>query len=550
METNKSRDYKNIRSAGHRVVAVDGLGPLPAHRRVAHRWTEVQSGSSDVAAIAGAGNADMSLDWSNTQRPASDTAASKARQTLPGESQAAPENLYFPLPVYEAPTRARHIVRKSNAKKVLLKSAGLLLLTILLGAGFLTWRGYANVHKVFQGTGTVAALATDKVAPDLLNGEGDGRVNILLLGVGGAGHDGPDLTDTIIVLSVDPVNNTAALVSIPRDLWVKMPVAYFGAYQKINAAYSAAKYSYIGRVDPSMTNHKAVEAGFTALDQVVSEVLGININYHLLVDFSAFKQAIDTVNGVTVDVQTPLYDPTMAWENNNNPLLAAAGVQVMDGKEALLYARSRHTSSDFARSERQRQILVALKEKVLSLGTLSSPTKIASLMQAFGNNAYSDLSTTGASRLFTIMHRISDKNIESIGLTTPPHNLVTTDRVGDLSVVRPRAGFDNYSDIQTYIRSQLKDGYLVKENAPTVIYAPTQAQADAQAETLKQLGYNVTGSHVLPKPISATEVVDLSGGTASYTRNYLEKRYQTQAISSMPVGFDVPEGTQFAILVQ
>ncbi len=355
-----------------------------------------------------------------------------AAQTAPNQTQTRTmESPQFSLPVYELPERPKQIVKRRRTKRLIIQSMSFVVALFVIGGGFMAWQGYLAAHKVFQGTGTVAALSTDKVAPNLLKGEGDGRVNILLLGVGGVGHDGSDLTDTIIVLSVDPVNNKAVLLSVPRDLWVKMPVNYFGEYQKINAAYSAGKYRYLGKSDPTMAEPKAIQAGFTSIDQALGDVLGININYHLLVDFKAFRQAVDTVDGVTVDVKESLYDPSMAWENHNNPLLAAAGVQVMDGKEALLYARSRHTSSDFARSERQRQLLVALKEKVLTLGTLSNPAKINSIMQAFGNNAYSDLSTEGASRLFTLMRRINDTNIESIGLTTPPHDLLTTDRVGN-----------------------------------------------------------------------------------------------------------------------
>ncbi len=244
----------------------------------------------------------------------------------------------------------------------------------------------------------------------------------------------------MMVLSVDPVNNTATMLSIPRDLWVQQPVNYFGSTQKINAVYESGKYHYLGHNDDSNANAAAVQAGFQNVDQVMKTVLGVNINYHMLVDFQAFRQAIDTVGGITVDVPTALVDPTMEWENNWNPILAPAGVQQMDGVKALLYARSRETTSDFARGERQRQIIVALKDKVLTAGTLSNPAKIDALMNAFGDNVYSDMSTQGATRLFSIMKKIGDNKINSIGLTDPPHQLITTDHVGTTSVDRPIAG--------------------------------------------------------------------------------------------------------------
>lgn len=409
-----------------------------------------------------------------------------------------------------------------------------------------------QLHKVFHGTTTVAALSGKPVAPALLKGEGDGRVNILLLGVGGPTHEGPDLTDTIVVLSVDPVNHTAAFLSLPRDLWVKMPVNYFGQYQKINAAYESGKYHYLGKMDSSNTNANAVEAGFSSIDQAVGEVLGININYHMLVNFQAFQQAINTVDGVTVDVREPLYDPTMAWENGNNPVLAQAGVQTMSGKQALLYARSRETSSDFARAQRQRQILVALKDKVLSTGTLGNPAKIDGLMNAFGDNVYSDLSTQGAERLYGIMKSIDDTHIRSIDLTQPPHNLVTTDHVGNVSVVRPRAGFNEYGAIQAFVRSQLVDGYLLKEHAAVAVVGTTTAGAKAAAADLTSYGYTVMATETGAAGGEQTAVVDLSGGTYPYTRNYLEKHFGVHASSRLPAGFTLPAaaaGAKFVIIV-
>lgn len=477
-----------------------------------------------------------------TAPPAKPFQAPKAIPPKPAES--------FPLPRYQAPERPRSVIRKRISKRAwALRSASLLLAVFLATGGFLAWKGYGKFHKVFHGTGTVAALASKHVDPQLLKGEGDGRVNILLLGIGGAGHDGPDLTDTMLVLSVDPVNNTAAMLSVPRDLWVKMPVNYFGSSQKINAAYESGKYSYLGKLDASNANASAVEAGFASVDQVVSQVLGVTINYHVLVNFQAFRQAIDTVGGVTVDVKDQLYDPTMAWENGNNPVLAQAGVQQMDGKEALLYARSRETSSDFARTERQRQIMVALKDKVLTAGTLSNPAKIDGLMNAFGDNVYSDLSTQGATRLFSILKQVSDSKIASIGLADPPNNFVTTDHVGNISVVRPVAGFGNYTAIQAYVRSQLKDGYLVKENASVAVMGTTAAIATATAATLTSYGYNVTSTTAAPVTLLQPVLVDLSSGKDPYTKHYLEDRYGVHAVGVLPAGVSLPPaGTKFVIL--
>lgn len=454
-----------------------------------------------------------------------------------------------PLPQYVAPMRPLRPVKKPRFRAWSLRIASLVVVGFLATGGFLFWKGYANLHKVFNGTGTVAAL-TKNVDPSLLKGEGDGRVNVLLLGIGGAGHSGPDLTDTMLILSIDPVNNTANLLSVPRDLWVKMPTNFFGKYQKINAAYESAKYSYVGRQDSTNKNKAAIQAGFAADDQILGQVLGIKINYHVLVDFRAFKQAIDTVGGVTIDVKERLFDPTMAWENNWNSVLAPAGVQTMNGKQALLYSRSRETSSDFARTERQRQIIIALKDKVLSVGTLSNPTKISGLMGAFGDNVYSDLSVSGVERLYNIMKQIDDSKIQSIGLTDPTSNLVTTDHVGNISVVRPRAGFNNYDAIRTYVRGQLRDGYIVKENAPIELIGSTTSSVTAMAQDLKTYGYNIVNTGTASTNLNQRPVVvDFSGDTAPYTRHYLEQRFGVKSVTKLPaVIAKQPAGVKFVII--
>lgn len=474
--------------------------------------------------------------------------ATKQQRARVGTAQSAQS---FPVPRYYAPQRPKRVVkRKSSVRKTLVRGVVFLFVCLLGASGFLSWRAYTNLHKVFHGNTTVAALSEKPVTPNLLKGEGDGRVNILLLGIGGTDHAGGDLTDSIVVLSIDPVNNTAAMIGVPRDMWVKMPVNYFGPYQKINAAYSSAKYKFLGKVDLTNKNADAMQAGLEASDQAITEVLGIPIHYNVLVNFQAFRQAIDTVGGVTVDVKEQLYDPTMAWENKWNPVLAPAGVQQMDGTKALMYARSRETSSDFARNERQRQILLALKDKVLTAGTLSNPAKIDGLMNALGNNVYTDISTQAATRLYEISKKIDDSKIASLGMTQPPTVLVTTDRIGTASVVRPKAGFNNYSEIQTFVRSSLPDGYVVKEKAAVAVLAPTQKQADAQAAVLKSYGYIVTSTGVSPVAADQDQLFDLSKGKNPYTKNYLQKRYEVIAATNLPGDMTLPAGNpKFVIIV-
>ncbi len=417
---------------------------------------------------------------------------------------------------------------------------------LLIGAVYFGVKLYITQRHLFHGGGKALALI-DNIDPNQLKGEGDGRVNILLLGIGGPGHEGADLTDTVLLVSIDPVNNKLALLSIPRDLWVKIPGD--GA-QKLNAAYT------YGKQGSKAKNETAKDQdGLNLLDKSLEPVLGIPIHYHAVVDFAAFKQAVDAVGGLSFYVPEELYDPTIAWENHYNSVIAAKGNQTFNGEKALLYVKSRETSSDFARSQRQRQVLVALKDKILSAGTFSNPIRISSLLDSFGNNVYTDFSSSEISRVYKVISKVPSNDITSLDLVTPPHNLLTTGNLSGLSIVEPRAGLFSYSDLQNYVRNALRDGFIAKENASLAVYnATTQAGlATTKANELKSYGYKVTTVANAPLQTNPgyTILVDLSKGKDRYTRHYLEQRLGVTATGSVPSNSNIqpPSGTSFVIIL-
>jgi LCP family protein required for cell wall assembly len=448
--------------------------------------------------------------------------------------------------------RARQKQQHSRWRRIFKRSALAIVLIVVVSGGFLFGKGYLQLRHVFKGGASRDVALTSQALPSQLKGEGSGRVNVLLLGIGGEGHDGPDLTDTMLVASIDPVNNKAALLSVPRDLWIKEPDNYMGTYQKINAAYEAGKYGYLNEEDSSNTNQTAIDAGFKSADEAVSGVLGIQINYNVLIDFQAFQQAVTTVGGVTINVPTELYDPTMAWQNGGNPVLAKAGLQTMNGAQALNYVRSRETTSDFARTQRQRAVILALKGKALTLGTLSDPLKISGLLSAFGDNVRTDISLNDANAMYGLLKKIDNSNIASIGLADPPNNFVTTADVDNLSVVEPSAGEFDYSQIQAYVRSVLPDGYLIKENAKiTVLNGTNEAGLGATvAATLKSYDYNVgTVADAPTSDYQKTVIVDLTNGKDKYTKNYLQERFGVTAVTSLPDKSIQPNGANFVIII-
>jgi LCP family protein required for cell wall assembly len=468
------------------------------------------------------------------------------------QNQHAPRRalLDMSLPGEESPIRLAGMFnpRWRRARQWAFRTTALaLVLMITLGGLFLS-QSYLKLHKVFKGTTGTAAALKDNVDPALLKGEGDGRVNVLVLGRGGGTHEAPDLTDTMMIASVDPINHTSTLFSIPRDLWVQVPG---GGPMKINAAWETGEFKYLGKVRPGSTDSKAVQAGFDTADQVVESTLGIKIHYNLLVNFQAFQQAVDTLNGVQVNVPADLADPTMAWDNNNDPILARAGLQMFDGHHALNYVRSRETSSDFARSQRQRAVMLALKGKAEQLGTLSNPMKISGLLSAFGNNVSTDLSLSNANRLYSIIKKVGDADTTSAGLGDQGNNLITTQNMNGQSVVVPKAGMFNFTAIQSYTRSQLKDPYILKEHAKVLVLNGTTVPglASKKSDELKSYGYNVIGAANTPNAAwSSTTLVDLTH-RYKYTKNYLENRLGQSASSSLSDTTIPTNGADFVIII-
>lgn len=555
MPRNNFRRPRRERHA--RPQALDGIIGAPSGPRKTHDLVEGSVQRRRIAAhrpMAGVGrrldNFGRAEGFHAVAQPPMQAAAAQAAVAQPSllhKTIAPGQSLALPNPKVRQQHRRRWLQVRRWGLKASLAMAVLVMVTV----GLLFTKGYLKLHHIFKGGSSAAALQAD-VDPSHLKGEGDGRVNILLLGIGGAGHDGPDLTDTMLVASIDPVNHKTGLLSIPRDMWVKMPNNFFGNYQKINAAYESGKYKSLGKQDASNANQKAVKAGFDSADQVVEQVLGIPIHYNVLVDFQAFKQAVDSVGGISVNVPTQLYDPSVAWENGWNPVIAKAGVQTMHGQQALLYVRSRETSSDFARTERQRAVMIALKQKILSLGTFSNPLKVSQLLSAFGDNVVTDLSINDAMRLYSLAKQISNTNVQSIGLADPPNNFVTTDSMNGLSVVRPTAGFYNYTAIQNFVRNALRDGFIAKENAQVMVLngTGTPGLATQVATTLKSYGYSVgTVADAPTHTYSKTVLVDLTKGVDKYTKHYLEQRFGVTAVGKLPDSTIQPGSAKFVIIL-
>lgn len=452
---------------------------------------------------------------------------------------------------YPSGNQSKPKKKPASKKKKFFRVVLILFIIFALVAGFLFAKGYINLRKVLAGGGGAAALEQN-VDPSKLKGEGDGRVNILLLGRGGEGHEGADLTDTIIVASIDPVAKEAALVSIPRDLYVRVNNR---ESMKINAVFANGKSASLSknRIQTDQTRKQAETDGFALLESTMEETLGIPIHYHTMVDFAGFKEAIDTVGGIDFYAPSSVTE-TLRIDGKNYKLDVKEGQQHMDGFEALAYARSRYTSprGDFDRSERQRAIITALKDEIMSAGTFSNPQKISQLIDSFGNHVVTNFSVQDLQRLYQLSKEIPSSKISSIGLSDPPNNFITTSNIGGQSVVIPTAGNGNFKDIQNFLRNALKDSYIKSENASILVLNGTQKSglATEKSDELKSFGYNIAQASNAPtRDYQKTVIVDLRGGSKKYTQNYLERRFGVSAVNSLPDPAIVPGTVDFVIIL-
>ena len=444
--------------------------------------------------------------------------------------------------------RTNKVKKQRNWRRRFARGFAVSFLALVIAVGSLFTYGYIKTQQVFKGNGEGAAALQEGVDPSRLNGEGDGRINILLLGKGGPGHEAPDLTDTILLASIDPVQDEAALLSVPRDLYVEDAN---GFSTKINAIYSNAKQASLANI---ANEELAEEAGLRAIKQSVNQVLGVPIHYYTMINFTAFEEAINTVGGLTINVEEALIDYTIAHELGGDPVIAAQGLQTLDGERALYYARSRKGSArgDFDRTQRQREVIIALQNKILSTGTFSNPLKIVELLNTFGTNVRTDLNGIDEiKRLYDIGKDIDSSNIVSVELADDPV-LVVTDLIGTQSVVVPVEGLYQYGDIHSFVRNNLRDAFLKQEDSRVVILNGTSVAglATAKQNELQSYGYNVVLIDNAPTAnYATTKLIDLTLGEDRYTENYLERRLGVSSTNLSEDGVPTNETADFVIIL-
>ena len=332
----------------------------------------------------------------------------------------------------------------------------ILIICIVLGVLFAkayTFGSKVFVHKssFFKKVSTLVFSGTTN-----LKGEAQGRINILLLGYGGEGHDGPYLTDTMVLASINPETKQVALNSIPRDyLWEE-------GKQKINFAFASG---YQPRHDFSEAGEKAITA--------VGKITGLEIPYFTSIDFKGFEKAIDRLGGIDVQIDNSFTDSQYPNDSFGYlpTLVFNKGLEKMNGSRALQFVRSRHGTnledSDIARSKRQAKVLDAFKTKVQDLGILSSSGTINDLLNILADHAHTNIEP---SELLHLAEMLKSPNVkitsESIDLEAGMFCDGNKEEIG--YVIFPCPGVTQ-AQVQTYFKNSFSNSAVRTEAASLIL---------------------------------------------------------------------------------
>ncbi len=403
----------------------------------------------------------------------------------------------------------RSVSSLTKPKNRVLKWTIFIILAIILGVG--SWIGaiaYRSINKITADSGNNNFLSIfDATSRESLKGEAEGRTNILLLGNGGSNHPGGGLSDTMIVASINWQNKKMAMISIPRDLWVQIP-GY--GYSKLNGTFA------YGNQNPKKTG-----GGGKVASDVISSVLGIPIHYYASIDFEGFQKMIDKLGGVDILVEKDLYDPLYPAPNmiDYAPFKISAGLHHMDGATALKYARSRETTSDFDRSRRQEQVLVAIKERVLSSGTLANPVKITELLNIMGSHIRTSFSIGEIRSLWDEIKSVDTENIINKVFDTSANSPLTglTDERG--YIIIPKKGVGNYTELQKIAQNIFSAQPVVDKDFKIEILNGTNKTglATQVSQLLQSYGYQVTKVGNSTVPASTTTIYNCAGKSADLT---------------------------------
>jgi len=432
-----------------------------------------------------------------------------------------------------------------TTRKILIKIILWLILLILVGAiaygAFLLYRINSLSNRVSDNKSvgifsTLSSIVKSAESNKInLKQSADERINVLLLGVAGKGKPGQNLTDTIILLSINLKTNQVALLSLPRDFYIP------NMNMKINSVYQAG-----------LNNAKNDSEAIAPLLANIKEITSQEVGYYVVLNFDGFKKIIDAIGGVNITNERDIFDARYPGANYSYETFELKkGLQHLGGDMALKYARERHDDpdGDFGRSRRQQQIIQAVKNKVFSTSTLFNINTLNNLFNTLGDNIKTNLSQAELSDFFELTKKLDTVNIANATVDAwNPDSLLKVSHIfyGDTPafILIPRVG--NYSEIEDLAQNifdlnviKRRRAEITKENA-SIILINKSGDNTLTPKIKKILGENLAYQKVSILDDSTfgneekTIAYDLTGGIKPFTLDELALKLPANVSYELP----------------
>ncbi len=435
--------------------------------------------------------------------------------------------------------------------------------------------GYVFVKGLIAGGNVFKGNILDVFQNVPLKQDANGRSNIIIVGTSedDPGHEGGLLTDSMMILSIDQNQKNAYMISIPRDLYVKFGEACNSGYAgKINEYYNCI---HDGEGVDSDRAALAKEASF------VGNIVGLDVQYGVNVNYTVMRELVNAVGGsitVTIDSRDPRgqMDSNFDWKcgvgdrkvtraqvlkrcpPSGHFIDYPNGPVTLDAEHALYLAQARgdkaptygFEQSNFDREKNQQKIIKALREKAVSAGVLSDFSKVSAIIDALGNNLRTTFETKEFRTLVSLAQDIKNEDIQSISLIDGDTPIMSTDRVGGMSVVVPAAGTYDYSDLRALLKQKLSSDPIVREAATIDIYNGSGVAGVAQTEAnkLKEKNYTVGSIANAPAGDYPHYTLYKIGKGNSGTEAKLKKLYGVTPLTTPPP-VTVTGETKFVLIV-
>jgi LCP family protein required for cell wall assembly len=447
--------------------------------------------------------------------------------------------------------KEKKLLKKQNKKPKTLtgKIIKWIIWLIVLGCvgygGYFGYKFIATGNNIFLGSNVFGILQTSPIKKDA-----NGRTNFLVLGTSedDPGHEGANLTDSMMIVSISQDKKDAYMFSIPRDLYVEYGMACNAGYSgKINEYFSCSNQG-----DSAADEQDRL----VKTQSFVGDIFGLDIQYGVHVNQTVIKEIVDAVGGVDVDIQGSgdapgILDRNADWRCNYTCYYVKYdnGVHHLDGEHALYLSMARGhdaptyglSRSNFDREINQQKIIMAVKDKAVNTGIITNLSAITKLMDALGNNLRTNIKIDEIRTLMQVANDVKANDVHSVSLIDGNEKVMTTGMYGDASVVMPSAGIFQYDDLRAFIQKNLVNYAVFNESAPVAVLNASGIDGLAQREAgkLTDAGFNVIIISSAPDDsIASTErvaIYQIGDGNDATSKKLAEMFNVPVLISDPPV---------------